>query len=568
MKQTVLCGMITYLVWSSGAHADELFDEIKPVAGRDVAKPMKPDWCNTADVSRWQGDDPKLALRAGQRAVNSGYDEKTLRTIAQIACARPDDPTYQSAIASWRQGWINLSGISETEDREAEKVRASTDYDKLKSEFCDALEPGAEASPEEKSVAGAFMRAANCNDHADLGLLGWWVDKRAEPDSELARAYFTYSCLAGPEPDKPRDPKDTFAMRSFAVCGTDGRRLDKGRLEKEIAGKPFNAYGRIYARETFAAAKTTYARLAEAYEKLAAKDEGYKKLLFDGPEAGWKAWEQAYAANKAAFEAARAYEAKFYAGSKKALAGCEGPLLKNFGDYLRAQKPKTEAEAVKAASDAIGQVLLAPLALCEAVEGRKQAAFTLNDFLHGKRPRRGPRMAAYHQALDVLSDILADRARFPINVQDFRSPVEEPGQGSGSMDDAVFELVNPNQDNPPKGVIAGVAKKGNGVQITFKAESHIENTYHCTPTNRIDRIESNGQVRYVENCAINGTTKVVTEETPLVVDAPFAEGLKPGQHARFTVQAAFRDPARVGFPAAIYADKDLKRLVVWYGVAL
>src|SRR5258706_8899241 len=92
------------------AQADESEDKYKPLPGRDVVAPMEPDWCADAELEDWlvSGSHPDDALNAGQRQVDSGWSEKTLRVMAEGSCVRPKDPTYQKRVAQWRQRWINL----------------------------------------------------------------------------------------------------------------------------------------------------------------------------------------------------------------------------------------------------------------------------------------------------------------------------------------------------------------------------------------------------------------------------------------------------------------------------
>ncbi|MBK9036592.1 MAG: hypothetical protein IPL61_35975 [Myxococcales bacterium] len=86
--------------------------------GVETVKPMAPTWC--------AGYKPRPWLPASipyDELQRSGYSEDLLQQIAALACDRPDDAARQQWIAFYRQGWLNIVGTTEREDREAMAAR-------------------------------------------------------------------------------------------------------------------------------------------------------------------------------------------------------------------------------------------------------------------------------------------------------------------------------------------------------------------------------------------------------------------------------------------------------------
>lgn len=552
------------LVASVPARAD-----VKPVAplpGRDTVVAGKPDWCGDYEPSGLvKLDFARMEIEA------HGYTNKALRELAQVACEKPLDPETQRAVAAWRQEWINLTGLPLAQEHAALALRLDEQrWERDEHKFCADVKPGAEAGPAEKQLAAALAIAGGCSGDTALAIaadgtasdLGWWLDRRAEVSSELARAMFVLRCVRrlGNDADWP-DVGDPWTLGAYASCGPDGRRLDAAALEKELAAAPWNDVSRTYARATFALAKATIAHVAADVAALVKKEPAYQKPLIDAPEAGWKAWEADYAAHRAAFDAALAYEDKLYGPSTKALLGCGDELRKHFVGYVGSKHPKDPKAARRVATDQVGGVLLASLALCDAVEGRFLAARVEAEALRPNEVpiRRGPRLAAYAAALDALNDLVADRARFPWQPKQLRTVIDVPRDVS--LYDAIADRIANKTvyDNPVRGVVGGV--KGDAIAFK-KVKTTIPNRI-CTPNGRILSVRD-GNVIYDSDCVTKGT--VTLDETPADVHvAPEAmPGLKPGVRATFEIdQSDFK--VRRAFPVEIWQGD---ALVAYLGVAM
>ena len=576
--------MLALLVFAAAtgvARADD--DPFQPLPGRDVVKPIKADWCDNAGELSLDGsvDD---AIHRVERTVGSGWSDKSLRAVAELGCLKPSDPAIQKAVARFRQGYVNLIGWSEAEDRAAMKLRVSPQWTKQREAYCKGLAPDAEASVETKIVGEATAFGTGCAlDNRSQGEaleqaaqgwdddLGWWLDVTAEPRSEVARAVHVNRCLRILNQKAWPDAQRTAVMNAFATCGPEAGRLDRKRLDAEIASLPEVA--QIHARETFAQARTVYAFLDGEYGKLAAKDPAYKKLLYDAPEAGWTGWEADYKAHQAALDAAIAYERLYYGPSKKALLGCGASLRKGFSDYIRSKKPATTDDARRAALDQVGYPLLAALAVCDGAEGRLQLAQTEVNLLTGDgqgvpNMRRGPRHAAYYAAAAALGEIVSDRNKFPVQLAEFHLKMSQP-QDHNMVEGARDYFTNKvTFVDDPRGVIDAVKKDGDSVVVTFKAVKTTVPNRICTPNGRVLRIDAGGNFIYDVDCVTKGTVTLTSKEPALIVPAVVADGLAAGQLAVFSGDDGRDGRKRNGMPKVIYADKDGKKMVAWYGVRL
>jgi hypothetical protein len=178
--------------------------------------------------------------------------------------------------------------------------------------------------------------------------------------------------------------------------------------------------------------------------------------------------------------------------------------------------------------------------------------------------RRGPRTAAFWHTLDVVSEIAADRERFPVQPGNFGGPL--PGIDR-EIDWTVLAWESTfNQtsfDRDQKGRVAAVKAQGDGVMVTFKTESWKEPTFNCKETNRIDRITADGRVEYRQICTRTGTETVKVTPRPVWIRKDLAAGIKPGVFMKYRIDDKPK-PAQ-GFPREVYADEAQKKLVQYWG---
>src|SRR5262245_21792879 len=91
---------------------------VKPLPGRATIPAVRPDWCGSkvGKASRDRED----ARYADSSVMSDGnYTLRALHEMAKVSCdnGNVDAPAWQKQIASWRQGWVNFTQLTDKEDR-------------------------------------------------------------------------------------------------------------------------------------------------------------------------------------------------------------------------------------------------------------------------------------------------------------------------------------------------------------------------------------------------------------------------------------------------------------------
>jgi len=344
----------------------------------------------------------------------------------------------------------------------------------------------------------------------------------------------------------------------FLPCAKDASLLDKEKLEKELADPKFSAYTRTRARIKFGFSKRVYAATQDALTKLAEKKPAVKRIAFDVPQRAWDEWMKAYEANKAAIDDAWKFEEDFQRDGKTATQGCGEKLRAHLWKYIAEAKPESHEAAVARATDQVGHPLLWSWAMCEAIEGNIPAATAGYVLLGGSRFWRGPREAMYWAVAEALAD--EDNQKLGLTPTSLRGrPSDEPYKWLRKLEAKKQYGAN------AEGQIAAVKKQGEGLYVTFKKVSWKEPVFRCTETNKIDRISESGQVIYRQECVQTGTETVEKTETPVLVPAAYATGLKAGQFAKFRSLDAKGGQERTAVPEDLYTNMERKKLVGFLG---
>ena len=483
--------------------------------GGAVAPPPKLGSIEKGKAPPWCGDYQPSSSDSNKHWVKSyvereGYGSyKTLNYLAKAACDKPGDAEREKEIAGYKQGFQAEFGATDADFVQAMAlyIKEADALDAVQKEQCAALPPAAEGmADEERALAQAQLYFFGCAREPGDDVF-FWLD-RAQP-TEIQRLTLVDRCLTGRD---PRTEQGDRVANTFALCLPDMRKVDRGKLEKELGGLKLNAYGRVTAIMSFGSIKAKSAFLVAKWDGLAQKDEDWKRLLA-APDAGAKAWHQDFEAHKAAFAAVAQFEANAAKGSKKALTGCAAPLRKLFIDYLAGRKVKSIEEA--RSLDAVAYPLAVALMRCDVAEGRFLAASTAHGLFfanNATREQRGPRHAGYYATLAVLNEILADREKFPLD----RLPYL-PGTGRKVVEKAYSETFNQVSYDKAEGQIDKVKPGKETATVTFKTVKWKEPTYKCKRTNRIARIDSDGNIQYEENCKVTGHETKTSTESPVEV---------------------------------------------------
>lgn len=572
----------------------------RALPGRDVVKPMKPDWCagfvDAVEATGRPEDRAGRELERIDRALGNGWRSETLVDLAVLACRLPADPAIQVKVARLRQEYINLTGLTEAEDRAAMKVRIGLaprgDGDgggdgvaAATAAVCKApaLTPTLDAFTaqgwRERQVKAPLRFAAGCDGyHVGAARVGglfaeddwlWLIDRRAAPYSEIARGMDVLTCLNQKlrERDLVPDPDDPEVMIAFALCGADGRRLDRRAFEKELAAAPFDPWTREVARARYVRAQTVTALLGDEYKARAAADPDLERVLFSAPEAAWTSWERAAATWKAELDLALAYEDKLLGNSKKAMLGCSAELRAGWQRYVAARKATTGEVAAAAYSEPVGFVLALATAACDDREGSAWLAVQTLGRLKEARQQRGPRTAAYWAVFDALVDVHADKEQWLLDVGHLPSNPRTPFLERVEYTSSLTAAVGDGDDAFARGEIKAVKAGAEGTLVTFRTVKVTSDVRECQDTGKLWGWNAHGSPIFHQTCKVVGKQTETVSPEPVMVPAAVAAGLAAGQYGDFSVTSG-AGGARLGFPIDVWKDKARAQLVIHAGARL
>ena len=540
-----------------------------PPSGVETVKPAPPTWCAGHKPRPW------LPGNVAYDEIKRGYSEDQLSQIAMLACDRPDDVGRQAWIAFYRQGWLNIVGTTDAEDREA--MAARLDLKQQEAKLDAACKPlrgrrDDDRSPADRVFDSLRYAALGCRgvptaimsqlDNDSLATASYWLDQAAEPPDELVRLAFVLRCFnTGASSVDPKSAIRTLGNHAF--CGHDARKLDRKTFDQAVARYQLPPLGRARAREMFAYTQKLLASYRAAYASLVAKDKDYATLIVDEPERGFAEWSKLRAANQAALDGALAMEDKFRDGDKRAAAGCRTVLRKQLADHVKSRDPKTKDDVIDGVNDDVGQPVLRALVACDALEGRFGIVDSELKLLRQGRERRGPRTAAFWHTLDVVAPIAKDNPKF-VQASQFGAPLPSDNNLGSWMHKAHESTLNNTRfDRDQKGQIASMVASGDGFTIAFKHSSYQAPTWSCQDTNRIDRITPDGRVEYRQSCVQTGTHTVNDTAQSAWIRKDVAEGLKVGMVLEMRLDRK-PDPLE-GFPMETYSAK---QLVQYWGFPL
>ena len=154
------------------------------------------------------------------------------------------------------------------------------------------------------------------------------------------------------------------------------------------------------------------------------------------------------------------------------------------------------------------------------------------------------------------SSTMAERGSIP-QLKDYYGGSSDGG-GHGLVKDAVYGEVAAKKPAKAKG----------WVTVTFKKIMVTDREVNCTPTNRVSRIDEDGNLQYEQNCSYGKSFK--TNVAPWAVDVPsdLAESIKPGNYVLVSEieNGTNASNHRLGIPVELYADKSRKVLIGLLGM--
>jgi hypothetical protein len=532
-------------VSSGGGGGEPSVPDVPPIVAGQA-----PPWCGS-DYQK-STNDSNLGW-AKSELENNGWTLKGLRYMARAACDKATDEQRQGQVQTWKTEFMKAFQASEKDFVLAMNLTVEEKVWKgLEEEQC-------------KKYKSAIDEEPNASKRAQIRVEGYLVDcvrELTESDRywlDLDKVTMTQQLALAAQCLGTRDEETVSG--EFAYCGHDLTGLDRAKLDKEAAELNLNMFGRVALTMKFGSIKTRADATMKKVTELAKKDDNYQTLL-DAHDKAWKAWQASYKENAAIFDAVRQFDDKAGSGSKKAVAGCGGELRKLFFGRMEQGRVKTKEKAIAFATDPVGFPLLLAMMRCDAMEDRFFEAATAHSVYFSKAANayRGPRSAAFYATLKALNDIRADRASFKLD----RLQPQAPDVANQLATTAYEMTFNKIDYGNATGKVNKVTRKGDNVNVSFKTVRWKEPTYKCRTTNRLARITDDGQLQYEEICKVTGSVNRSSTESPVVVPADFAHGLKPGQMVVMSLNT--KDGKRVAIPVEVYADDKMKKFIGFFGL--
>lgn len=544
------------------AHAQGKFSAdrmvtVAPAPDAPVIGPVKPTWCDEIGANYGPG---ALGRMTSNKDVL--YD---LNQGAGATCSDPDNPLFQQQVGHFFQRLANETGadlpvltrlISLYAD--PDKIRRQRD------EGCDKLPELRDGSPRdrevrryERAVIGCGVGSPLALDHINVGepVSLWAIDRTEAYPSQLAGIGYLVGCLSTGL-DDTSDP----ALIAWAKCRVEANLIDPTQLAKEASQLGLNDYGRVMADMALAYIRYVGVRREAALLKRAAKDADVKAVWLDAPAQAWKEWKAQYAANKAAVDAANAYEDKYYGPSKRAATGCLAQVEGITKLVRGAGAPKDPQALAQRAASGLGGVLLTHLYRCLVAEGHTAPAAGVAELLSLGMPARGPRTAVLFAMSKAAAAIAEDRRSTRIVEGIFATDYRTP-------DDMLSYGQQRYRGADHFGVVKSVKVEGDRVVVTFQTVRWKEKEQVCTITNRLIQWRPDGTPIYAEDCHYTGRM-VERSDTAYSfwTSKALASGIKPKTFVRYSTGANFDNKVFDGYPVEVWTDKNQKKLVAVLGV--
>jgi hypothetical protein len=558
------------------AEFDSLAKELPKItadAGLDTAPAVAPPWCSA--IKEDLGSPTVSSVR---RYIESGLQYSNtwegLMGAAEATCVWPKQKAIAQAVQTIHQAWINITGLSAAQAMETFKLRL--DKERLaadKAKLCDGMTLSDEQDGAEKSfflakkelLCSMMWNESGSNVPDDTV---HFLETTDDPD-ELVRlaVVLQHASIA-----LRNDNLNEMQLLQYVMDQYDYAKLSTEKITKILDTAPYkgNTYARAVLLESLGRAKKGIAIINGLVAKKSS-DADWKELLVTAPQRGIAKWEKDAAKWKAELDRSNAFETKFWGPSRKALKGCYAELK---ADFLKIAKMLNTGNAINLRdnlSDPVAALLFSRLAACAAADDDKNHADRLLAMVPDMRYSRGPRTSGYWEAVSALSSILEDRAKFPVSANSFwfyanRSLYDAATRMSSESKASTYDSMGFVGDSG-EGVVKSVKKVADGLEVTFVTESHKVMGQSCVDTNKIYGISSDGRIQYYQKCKDTGW--ITVDDTPgaITVLSDWTDGIKKGVVLEFDA-ARGKPPGRVGLPKAVYADKDKKKLVNWYGLGL
>lgn len=462
-----------------------------PAADKTVQRPA---WCDTYGYS--ETSSYSMSWFEGMTLDSLVENTSVGGRFAEVVCARKlNVPEDRAPLLALRAKWMARMGYDE---RDFEVVAAEA-------------EGHVGEQQDLAQLGGVGPQLADAwSDRASFHL-----DKLGAKGSMLAKFEMANHCFGASL--GVRQVAETPLLQ-LILCA--GEPLDRSKAYGEIDAIPgINGRMRKWLREMVM--RTHDSTLAaRAVIANASKDEpGVAKLVAMGDRIR-KEWASPTPARAALIAQVEAMEAARASNKRSAFAGCDEPTRAAWTAHLGTVKlpklPDTdEWHVLRDATIASPEGYLAYRALRLCADGVSAAAAIKDDELGPAYTFRGPRTEMIAAWMRAAGEITFDSRDL-----DMPSLLRQAPS---------LRYVESYLPNPSRGVISAIEPEGDAVRISFKrTTATIDACTNWQATNRIERIDDQGNVQYRQECRGWGKVKLDTTADEILLGTVYAAGLKPG----------------------------------------
>jgi hypothetical protein len=458
------------------------------------------------------------------RALTDDDPDISLPELVTALC-HPDDKAraQRAALEARRQGWMKQLGMTEADWARDVVEWASVRYSERNTA---RVEPKRDRAWSTLDPIDRFaLLAVDTGPSDDVALtVGPIYLADALAPSHAGRLATITRCIHTSWDDEVHPVR-------WATCQPDIDAFSVAGLAAELrADREHTAYERMIVRVALAKLLPRLAAHATKVKQLVARDPAYAKLFAIARDTH-AAWQRATPAREPLLALVGALDDARVTKSRKAYTGCSARAWPAFAAAVAQLGPAAfdglhGEPGTSFLAQTIAKVVQTPdgylaanaLVACEGPHD--YLLRTLAETVEMWPGARGPRTAT--QTAIFLAALEPDRADEKIVVSHGRRPIGARFAG---------DWQNPHGGSA-RGVIAKVTDRGDAVEISFSKQSKLQE--RCTSsrkTNRISRIDLNGNVFYDTVCTGWVKERIDTTPKPLTIAKRYAGAVRPGVFA-------------------------------------
>ncbi len=486
-----------------------------------------------------------------------------LSDIILYACTRPQSQDRQSWVASGLQHFANeyfvpqkalsyiLTVLAEKIDEQGRTSSVFADYEKELQQSCRNISVPRKSSPMDKRLHALLRKGINCYDD-------WRPNER---DIDRENLLVSQIHLVGWVSYRFRrnHVKEPTGLDRGIYAILDVPKVSARKYFAELNKLGIKGAHKVESVIRFYAMKRNIADWERGHRD-ALGEKVFSNLIEVAKKAG-KEWTESNKKFADKYKDLLAVEHALELQDKYMLQGCQKKTSEYVFSMLRQRKAKTEAQLKKVLSTPFMAQLAGASESCEYKVGSKSVAYVLSRLSESVSAIRGPRTAmqpALYKAVVYHKDM---QKKLPLDARRYKYRYGWLSEiDTSELGHTYFNMYKTEES----GQVATVKKRKEGYQVTFKRESSVTTTTTgCRQTNRVERIDSNGNVIYAVRCSGSKRKRVYRQAKPFLVPNRFAAAIRPGRFITF--RRGIKTP---GVVTQVFRTPKQRKKIAYLGIKL